>query len=84
MAGSANWWAPGPLRRLHNRIGFSEHSGDYDDVNDDVDEDEDFDEPGTPRPESVSVASGQLERIERGRSAVASLQRAGVSPDLFR
>ncbi|HEX9684053.1 MAG TPA: MMPL family transporter [Acidimicrobiales bacterium] len=25
LAGSANWWAPGPLRRLHDRIGFSEH-----------------------------------------------------------
>jgi RND superfamily putative drug exporter len=22
--GDANWWAPGPLRRLHDRIGFSE------------------------------------------------------------
>jgi RND superfamily putative drug exporter len=25
LAGEWNWWAPGPLRRLHNRIGFSEH-----------------------------------------------------------
>ncbi len=25
LAGEANWWAPGPLRRLHDRIGFSEH-----------------------------------------------------------
>jgi RND superfamily putative drug exporter len=25
LAGEANWWAPGPLRRLHERIGFSEH-----------------------------------------------------------
>ena len=24
LAGEANWWAPGPLRRLHARIGFSE------------------------------------------------------------
>jgi RND superfamily putative drug exporter len=24
MLGSRNWWAPGPLRRLHERIGFSE------------------------------------------------------------
>ncbi|GAB20449.1 hypothetical protein GOEFS_115_00890 [Gordonia effusa NBRC 100432] len=24
LAGRANWWAPGPLRRLHNRIGLSE------------------------------------------------------------
>jgi uncharacterized membrane protein YdfJ with MMPL/SSD domain len=25
LAGDANWWAPGPLRRLHDRYGFSEH-----------------------------------------------------------
>jgi hypothetical protein len=25
LAGEVNWWAPGPLRRLHNRIGISEH-----------------------------------------------------------
>ena len=24
LAGDANWWAPGPLRRLHERIGFSD------------------------------------------------------------
>jgi uncharacterized membrane protein YdfJ with MMPL/SSD domain len=24
LLGKWNWWAPGPLRRLHNRIGFSE------------------------------------------------------------
>ena len=24
LAGNANWWAPGPLRRLHERYGFSE------------------------------------------------------------
>jgi putative drug exporter of the RND superfamily len=25
LAGAANWWAPRPLRRLHARIGVSEH-----------------------------------------------------------
>jgi RND superfamily putative drug exporter len=25
VAGSANWWAPGPLRRFHDRYGISEH-----------------------------------------------------------
>ena len=24
LAGGANWWAPAPLRRLHDRIGLSE------------------------------------------------------------
>jgi RND superfamily putative drug exporter len=27
LAGEANWWAPGPLRRLHDRIGISEGGG---------------------------------------------------------
>ncbi|MFE6775772.1 MMPL family transporter [Streptomyces sp. NPDC057702] len=28
LAGRANWWAPGPLRALHDRIGLSEGEGD--------------------------------------------------------
>jgi RND superfamily putative drug exporter len=24
LAGDANWWSPGPLRRLHDRIGVSD------------------------------------------------------------
>jgi putative drug exporter of the RND superfamily len=24
VAGEANWWAPGPLHRLHRRIGLDE------------------------------------------------------------
>jgi RND superfamily putative drug exporter len=27
LAGEANWWAPGPLRRLHDRFGVSESDG---------------------------------------------------------
>jgi RND superfamily putative drug exporter len=27
LAGSANWWAPAPLRRLHERIGLREEAG---------------------------------------------------------
>jgi RND superfamily putative drug exporter len=27
LAGEANWWAPGPLRRLHDRFGISESGG---------------------------------------------------------
>jgi len=30
IAGDANWWAPGPLRRLHDRIGISEAEHDDD------------------------------------------------------
>ncbi len=30
LAGRANWWAPGPLRRLHDRFGLSESGGDSD------------------------------------------------------
>jgi putative drug exporter of the RND superfamily len=25
LAGNANWWAPGPLRRFHDRFGIAEH-----------------------------------------------------------
>jgi putative drug exporter of the RND superfamily len=28
LAGEANWWAPGPLRRLHARVGLTEHDAD--------------------------------------------------------
>ena len=24
LAGEANWWAPAPLRRLHNRLGLTD------------------------------------------------------------
>ena len=27
LAGEANWWAPAPLRRLHDRFGVQEGSG---------------------------------------------------------
>ena len=27
LAGRANWWAPAPLRRFHDRFGISEHAG---------------------------------------------------------
>jgi putative drug exporter of the RND superfamily len=30
LAGGVNWWAPAPLRRLHDRIGVTEH--DLDDL----------------------------------------------------
>ncbi|GAC1441244.1 MAG: MMPL family transporter [Mycobacteriales bacterium] len=30
LMGRANWWAPGPLRRLHDRIGLVEHPDDLD------------------------------------------------------
>jgi len=32
LAGNANWWAPGPLRRLHERWGLSETEPTADDV----------------------------------------------------
>jgi hypothetical protein len=25
LAGDANWWAPGPMRRFYKRFGISEH-----------------------------------------------------------
>jgi RND superfamily putative drug exporter len=37
LAGDANWWAPGWMRRLHDRFGFSEHAPGSDDVEPGVD-----------------------------------------------
>jgi RND superfamily putative drug exporter len=47
LAGEANWWAPKPLRRLHDRIGVSEHV-DLDDTGTVPDPDDD------PTPENPS------------------------------
>ena len=46
LAGDWNWWAPGPLRRLHDRIGISDHV--------ELDEARTIDEQPVPR-EPVSV-----------------------------
>jgi RND superfamily putative drug exporter len=50
LAGEWNWWAPGPLRRLHHRIGFSEHV--------DLDAEETAD-GGTPDDDRPLVAAGR-------------------------
>ena len=55
LAGEWNWWAPGPLRRLHNRIGFSEHV-DLDAEDAAARADEPADEQGTTDPEPAGVA----------------------------
>jgi RND superfamily putative drug exporter len=36
LAGEANWWAPAPLRRFHDRFGFSEGDDLGEDVTDEV------------------------------------------------
>jgi RND superfamily putative drug exporter len=36
LAGEANWWAPGPLRRFHDRFGFSDVEDLGEDVTDEV------------------------------------------------
>jgi RND superfamily putative drug exporter len=40
LAGEWNWWAPGPMRRFHQRFGMSEH----------VDLDDDLDRPASTGP----------------------------------
>ena len=45
LAGEANWWAPGPMRRFYERFGISEH----------VDLDEPHDAPVVP---AAEVADG--------------------------
>jgi RND superfamily putative drug exporter len=54
LAGDLNWWAPGPLRRLHDRIGISESV--------DLDDEDEF-ERDVPRDRRTSVRrSADLER----------------------
>jgi RND superfamily putative drug exporter len=45
MAGSANWWAPAPLRRFHDRFGVSEHVSLDDGERDEPDQPDEVDEP---------------------------------------
>jgi RND superfamily putative drug exporter len=49
LAGEANWWAPKPLRRFHDRYGFTEHI----DLDADTDTDDRADEPDQPGPRPV-------------------------------
>ncbi len=71
LAGEVNWWAPAPLRRLHERIGFSEHV--------------DLDEPSVPRADAagedlalVAVAGARL--VLAGDAASASPSQNGATP----
>jgi RND superfamily putative drug exporter len=60
LAGNANWWAPGPLRRFHDRFGIREHV--------DLDDEEMDDEPTSPvSAESAESADGGRELVEAGR-----------------
>ena len=45
LAGRANWWAPAPLRRFHDRFGFQEHT-----ALDEPTTDDHHDRPGEPAP----------------------------------
>jgi RND superfamily putative drug exporter len=70
LAGSWNWWAPAPLRRLHDRIGISEHI--------------DLDDPATGRtlPDPlVAALPGYPERPRRTRPLVATRLGEGDDDD---
>jgi putative drug exporter of the RND superfamily len=49
LAGEVNWWAPAPLRRLHDRIGLSEHA--------DLDDGPPGQEPAVAEPVDLDPAS---------------------------
>ena len=70
LAGDWNWWAPAPLRRLHARIGISEHV--------------DLDEPAA-RPELreplVTALPGYPPRPRRTKPLVAASVGEGDGPD---
>jgi hypothetical protein len=71
LAGGWNWWAPGPLRRLHDRIGISEHV--------------DLDDQPPPRPELkeplVTALPGYPPRPRRTHPLVAASVGEGDRPD---
>ena len=61
MAGSANWWAPAPMRRFHERFGMSEHV--------DLDEPDVIDispAPEESRPDRPLVAAGRPDPYDPG------------------
>ncbi|HET6833337.1 MAG TPA: MMPL family transporter [Acidimicrobiales bacterium] len=52
LAGDWNWWAPGPLRRFHDRWGVSEHV--------DLDDEDDGGTPPTPERDAGEVSTPAL------------------------
>ena len=54
LAGEANWWAPAPLRRLHDRFGVQDASG----VTQPAEVRADLPQNGADRPEPVAPARG--------------------------
>ena len=71
LAGEWNWWAPAPLRRLHARIGISEHV--------------DLDDGASAKPELrkplVTELPGYPPRPRRTEPLVATSVGEGESPD---
>ncbi|MEQ1786593.1 MAG: MMPL family transporter [Acidimicrobiales bacterium] len=67
LAGEWNWWAPAPLRRLHQRIGISEHV-DLDDAP--------AERPPLPSP-LVTALPGYPPRPRRTRPLVAAARGEG-------
>jgi RND superfamily putative drug exporter len=62
LAGNANWWAPGPLRRFHDRYGISEH----------VDLDAELVALTSAPPVPRVIRSGQSPDAERERVTLSS------------
>jgi RND superfamily putative drug exporter len=72
LAGDWNWWAPGPLRRLHARFGISEH----------VDLDEGRPSPARElREPLVTALPGYPPRPRRTRPLVAAAVGEGDDDD---
>jgi RND superfamily putative drug exporter len=69
LAGSWNWWAPAPLRRLHQRIGVSEH------IDLDAEASHTVDEPRSPRLRPAH--NGHPARPVRTRQLVAPGRHEG-------
>ena len=68
IAGRANWWAPAPLRRLHDRFGISEADADPDSESD-------------GQPDGDKGSSGRLTEVGSSyRSSISLNSSAWVTP----
>ena len=74
LAGEWNWWAPGPLRRFHDRWGISEH----------VDLRDDEASPDLVVTGPLAGAAEPPPRRRAGRSTTRARDPGGVTGDLTR
>jgi RND superfamily putative drug exporter len=73
LAGRGNWWAPGPLRRLHDRIGFDETGGARSPTTVELTGPDDREAGGGPGGDDLQPAPDRAATTGGGRKATATL-----------